>query len=684
MQDRWSDADARAAIDRWGAAGEAVALRTYSSRLIGAEADLVLHGGGNTSVKDVVTDLLGDEIPALFVKGSGWNLASIEPAGFTPVDLGWARRLRGLPALSDEDMVEGQRLHRLRADAPDPSIETLLHAFLPHAFVDHSHADAILGLTNRRDGAKHVRDALGDRVAIVPYVKAGFDLAKVAADWFDEEPGCHGMVLLHHGLFTFGPTAEVAYRRHVELVTAAERYLDQRARTVSAPTRVSAAARAERIAPALRHALAAVDPEHRRWLVVHRPNRIAADPALGDWCTGPLTPDHVIRTKPRPLRFRPPADDDALVPALREAVERYATEYRAYFDRCAGDAPQRYVRLDPLPRMVWVDDVGLFAVGATATEADAVADIAEHTVAVVRRAAGTGPFVPLPDEQLFEMEYWSLEQQKLGKGAPPPLARRVALITGGAGAIGVGIARQLLAAGAHVVLTDLDPDALARAAATLAGGRRLTPVPMDVTDTDSVDRAFATAAATYGGVDLVVVNAGIAIAGRISTLSDDDVWRATEVNYVGAMRTIRAAAVGFERQGVGGDVVLVSTKNVAAPGAEFGAYSASKAAAHQLARVAAIELAPLGVRVNAVAPDAVFAEGAVKSGLWSEIGPERAKARGMSEADLPGFYRGRNLLKAEITGSHVGQVVVFLTSGRAPITGCVIPVDGGLADAFLR
>lgn len=684
MRDRWSESEAGLAVERWGERwGEALALRTYSSRLIGVEGDLVLHGGGNTSVKDVVTDVLGDEVPAVLVKGSGWDLATIEPEGFTPVDLAYMRRLRTLRRMPDEDMVEAQRRHRLRSDAPDPSIETLLHAFLPHKFVDHSHADAILGLTNRRDGAKHVRDALGDGVVIIPYVKAGFDLAKVAAEWYDEDPDCAGLVLLHHGLFTFAETAERAYRQHVALVSAAEKYLDARARTTTVA--VSSADRAARIAPVLRGALTAADPLHRRWLVVFRPSPLAGGPDLADLAgSGPLTPDHVIRTKPLPLVVDP-GPDAGLATQVADGVRRYVTAYEGYFAHCAGDAPQRYVKLDPLPRVIWVAGVGLFTVGATAREASVAADIATHTLQLKRRASGVGPFVPLSDEQLFEMEYWALEQKKLGKGAEPVLARRVALVTGGAGAIGVGVARQLLAAGAHVVLTDLEPAALSRAVEALGGGAgRLVTAVADVTESSSMAEAFEVGCRAFGGVDLVVVNAGIAVSGKIADLSDEDVWRATEVNFVGAWRTIREAAKGFAIQGVGGDVVLVSTKNVAAPGAEFGAYSATKAAAHQLARVAALELAPLGVRVNLVAPDAVFAEGDVQSGLWAGVGAERARARGLDPAALPAFYRERNLLKAEVTGSHVGHAVVFLASGRIPTTGAVLPIDGGLPDAFLR
>ena len=691
MQDRWSEADAVKAVERWGTEGSrALALRTYSSRLIGADDALVLHGGGNTSVKATTTDRLGDEIRTLLVKGSGWDLATIEPAGFTPVDLGYAERLAALDALSDEDMVEILRLKRLRSDAPDPSIETLLHAFLPHTFVDHSHADAILGLTNRADGADHVREALGDRVAIVPYVKAGFDLAKVAAAIAADHPDAIGLVLLHHGLFTFGATAEDSYRRHIALVTAAERYLDGKARPVSVSLPSPPPLSPGCLAPLLRGALAAADPLGRRWVLGFRPTPLAAAPELSALVArGPLTPDHTIRTKPRGLVVDATADEAAFAEQLADRLAAFAERYEAYFARCAGEDADRYVRLDPLPRAIWVRGVGLFAVGATAKAASVAADISEHTVALIARAQGVGEVAPLPDERLFEMEYWSLEQRKLGRGTPPVLARRVALVTGAAGAIGAGVVRQLLGAGAHVVATDRDPEALQRLVDFVGASDRLLPLPADVTDTESVEAAFDAAGRAFGGVDLVVVNAGVAVGGKIVDLTDDEVDRAMAVNFGGALRTLRAAARTFGRQGpvVGGDVVVVSTKNVPAPGAAFGAYSASKAAAHQLARVAALELAPLQVRVNLVAPDAVFASGEIRSGLWADIGPDRARARGLDPNDpdaLAAFYRERNLLKATVEGDHVGEAVVFLASGRIPATGVVLPVDGGLPGAFPR
>lgn len=688
VSDRYDPAEARAAVERWSGVPEEVALRVYTSRLIGSDPGLVLHGGGNTSVKGWVTDVLGERREALFVKGSGWNLASLEPQGLPAVDLAFVRRLRSLDALSDDDMVNALRTHLFDASAPNPSIETLLHAFLPHRFVDHSHADAILALCNRPDGEEVVREVLGDDVVIVPYVMAGFELAKVAADLHDAQPGCTAMVLLHHGLFTFGDTAEASYRRHVQLVREAEHaLLDAMSNLTYVPPphipEPSEAARAAGEAlPILRGVLAQHGGARRkvlRWRGDEEVLELLADGRVATWATsGPLTPDHVIRTKPRPMLLGA-TTGPGLPEALHDAVDAYVHDYERYVEACATGP---YVALDPTPTVIWWPGVGLITAGRSAKEADQMADIAVHTLRTKRQGHALGPMQGLPDEELFRMEYWELEQRKLAR-PEPALSRRVALVTGGAGAIGVGIARQLLALGAHVVLTDIDEERLAVAASAL-DHPAVTTVRHDVRSPTSTREAFAAAARHVGGVDLVVVNAGIAVGGTLTELSEADWIACTSVNLDGARHTLTEASRLLRAQGTGGDIVVVSTKNVAAPGAGFGAYSATKAAAHQLARVAALELADDDVRVNLVAPDAVFHEQGVPSGLWQQVGPARARARGLELSELAGYYRDRNLLHAEVSGSDVGRAVAFFATRQTPTTGAVLPVDGGLPGAFPR
>jgi len=711
MQSRWSDADARAAVEHWGPRhGEALALRVYTSRLLGADPALVLHGGGNTSLKGEHQTVLGEKVPALHVKASGHDLASIVPEGLPATDLAWLRRLRAVETLSDEAMVNELRAALFDAGAATPSIETLMHAWLPARIVDHTHADAILALSNRPDGAACLRDALGDDAILLPYVKPGFDLAKAAADAVDARPGARAMVLLQHGVFTWGGTARESYERMIAVVDAAERWTERRQTRPlraapagapgpgRAPTELAAAReRAARLAPLLRGALATPSGDaDRPWRrTVLRPllerevlDFVDAEGARTVALTPPLTPDHLIRTKALPLWLEPAAagDAEALRAGLRDALAAYGREYEAYVERHRTLLPAGVRPADPMPRVVLGPGVGAFCAGPDARAADVVRDITRHTLAVKARIAGTGvAYAGLPERDLFEMEYYALEQAKLGR-ARPRLGSEVALVTGAAGAIGAGVVRGLLREGCHVVATDLPGARLDALAADLApeAGPCLAAVPLDVTDPDSVSAAFTEAALAFGGVDLVVVNAGAAHVATLAELSLDAFRRLEQVNVEGTLLVLREAARHFAAQATGGDVVLVSTKNVFAPGAGFGAYSATKAAAHQLARIASLELASLGVRVNMVAPDAVFGDAGRPSGLWQEVGPARMRARGLDAAGLEEHYRERSLLKARITPEHVANAVVFFATRQTPTTGATLPVDGGLPDATPR
>jgi rhamnulose-1-phosphate aldolase/alcohol dehydrogenase len=728
MQSRWSDREAAEYVDRYARQhGEELALRVYSSRLIGRDPDLVMHGGGNTSLKGRLTTLVGEEVEALFVKGSGWDLDAIEPPGLPAVDLAHLRKLRALRALSDEEMVNQLRTHLFDAGAPNPSVETLLHAFLPHRFIDHTHADVALVVTNQPAGEAEVlaREAFGPRWAVVPYVMPGFALAKLAAEAYERDPAVEGLVLLNHGLFTFAGDARTAYERMIAGVDRAERFVAARTRDerpqVAVPERPQVAAQerpqvavpgrprspltalvpraaAARLGPALRGALAEAsgnpDRPWRRLVLEHRTSEaLLADLARPDAAAlaaaGPLTPDHVIRTKGPALFVGETLalDDDAKLRAqLDAAVSAYRARYDAYFTAQAGRARTRVAKLDSLPRVVLVPGVGLFGAGRSKADARIAADIAEHTVRAKALANGLGRYTALADGDLFDMEYWSLEQAKLGKASEAVLAGQVALVTGAAGAIGFGICRQLVAAGAHVLVSDLDAARCEAAARELdPKGRGLAlPLVMDVTDEASVAAGLAQAGVLYGGIDVVVLNAGVAHVAALESLATPVFRRVLDVNLLGAFLVLREAARLLRRQGLGGNVIVNSSKNVFGPGAEFGAYSASKAGAHQLGKIAALELAAAGIRVNLINADAVFGDAKRPSGLWQEVGPARAKARGLAPEALPEFYRGRNLLQAAVTPEHVGNAVVFFASNLTPTTGATLPVDGGVAEAFPR
>jgi rhamnose utilization protein RhaD (predicted bifunctional aldolase and dehydrogenase)/NAD(P)-dependent dehydrogenase (short-subunit alcohol dehydrogenase family) len=701
MKTRWSDGEAERAVASWAPRwGEDLALRTYTSRLLGADDRLVLHGGGNTSVKGTLTNRLGDSIPAIFVKASGHDLATIEPAGHPGLDLGYLRRLRALPTLDDPAMANELRTHLLDASSPTPSLETLVHAFVPEKFVDHTHADAILALTNQAGGDRVARAALGDDVVVLGYVRPGFPLARAVADAYEKHPVRRGMVWMRHGLLTWGPTARASYEAMIEIVTRAEKYLTGRAAVRvavgSRTTAETATARAAAIAPIVRGALARPtgNPDRPYTRVVVRPLVTPDVLAFVDGehgrelaLTPPLTSDHLIRTKALPLWLDDPRWDDPsrLAAQVRESVERYAASYLAYLERHALRIPEGLERFDALPRVMLAPGLGALCAGGDAADAAIARDVTAHTLAVKTAIAAVGAYEGLSEAELFDMEYHTFQHAKLGRGRPP-LAGHVALVTGAAGAIGSGVAEALLAEGCHVAVTDLPGAALDGLVAELQSsfGARVAGVPLDVTDGTSIAEAFRMVILAWGGVDLLVANAGLAHVAALADLDLEAFRRLERVNVEGALLVMAEAARHFRLQGTGGDIVMVSTKNVFAPGAKFGAYSATKAAAHQLARIASLELAEHDVRVNMVAPDAVFFHGRRRSGLWAAVGPDRMRARGLDEAGLEEYYRGRNLLKARVTAEHVARAVLFFATRQTPTTGATIPVDGGLPDATPR
>jgi rhamnose utilization protein RhaD (predicted bifunctional aldolase and dehydrogenase)/NAD(P)-dependent dehydrogenase (short-subunit alcohol dehydrogenase family) len=700
MRSRWSDQEAARFIDEYAAAwSEPLALRTYTSRLLGADPALVLHGGGNTSVKATWRTVLGGDTLAIFVKASGFDLATIEPGGHPALDLAALLRLRTLGQLDEPAMVNELRRARFDAKAPTPSVETLVHAFLPGAYVDHTHADAILTLTNQPDGLALVQDAVDGAAIVLPYLEPGFDLAK-AAEAAGACGGC-ALVLVKHGLMTWGQTAREAYDRHIDLVSRAEAFAARRARRgatviVSADAVAEAVKRYELAAPVLRGQLArATGDADRPWdrvvlqpIITGRVLELLGSAGARDLLvTPPLTPDYLIRTKSLPLWIGTLAweDPERMRGQAREAIQSYCAAYEAYVDRHRAEMRDGLAAFDPLPRVILVPGMGAVCAGRTARDAAIARDITGMTLQVKADVARLGTYEGLGERELFRQEYRSIQHAKLAP-ASGSLSDRVALITGAAGAIGSGIATGLLEAGCHVVLTDLAGAALDSVASEsdCEFPGRAAGVPMDVTDAASVADAFSFAARTWGGVDLVIVNAGIAHVSPLASMDIETFRRIERVNVEGTLLVIAESGRHFALQGTGGDIVLVSTKNVFAPGAKFGAYSATKAAAHQLARIASLELADLDVRVNMVSPDAVFSHGTRRSGLWAAVGPDRMKARGLDEAGLEEYYRTRNLLKAKVTARHVANAVLYFATRQSPTTGATIPVDGGLPDATPR
>ncbi|MBV9772372.1 MAG: bifunctional rhamnulose-1-phosphate aldolase/short-chain dehydrogenase [Gemmatimonadetes bacterium] len=662
------------------------------SRLLGADPSLVLRGGGNTSVKTDEADVAGRPVRVLRVKGSGSDLRTAKRADFSGVRMDDVLPLFERAEMSDEEMVA--YLARCLTDpgAPRSSIETLLHAFIPDGSVFHSHADALLSLINTRDPHAVLDEVFGEAVLRVPYRRPGFLLSREVGEAVRAAPEARGLVLLNHGLVTWGATPEEAYERHLALVAEAREYLAREGnpRVFVSDPRLRLDPRARRkvaaaLAPVIRGALSGERrviarytdaPEVLEFVGSEHGRRASA--------AGAATPDHILTTKIHPLwtEVHDPADVEGIAAAFRVALERWSADYRAYVERWRTDEPE----LEAAPRVVLVPGIGMWTVGRDPKAADLARDIYLHTIGIIAGAESISEYRSLPEEEGFRAEYWPLELYKLTL-APPEreLARRVVLVTGAASGIGRAVALRLAAAGAQVVATDRD---LAGAEATgvlihaAQGEGSALACPLDVTRAEEVEGAVEAACLEYGGVDVVVSNAGIAHCAPIEELELEDWERSLAVNATGHFLVTRAALRLFRRQGTGGSLVFVATKNVTAPGRDFGAYSASKAAEAQLARVAALEGGEIGVRVNMVNPDAVFGD----SRLWSpEIRERRARAHGIDPERVEDFYRTRNLLGVEVRGEDVAEAVLFLAGDRSSrTTGCMIPVDGGVKEAFPR
>ncbi len=712
MQSRYDDAEAARWVHELSGPGspvsELLALRTYSARLIGREADLVLHGGGNTSVKATARTILGETVDVLHVKGSGWDLATIEPPGHPAVRLAPLKALRRLEAMTDEAMVNELRTQLLDAAAPNPSVETLLHALLPARFIDHTHADAILALADQPDARRIFESIFGRGLVWIPYVMPGFALAKRCADAFDQvaaEAVPTVMVLEKHGLFTWGDTARESYERTIDAVTRAERYAAERSRTaaqvptqapdrvtlmspVSAPSSQLSAphSRAAEVLPRLRGVLAKLAslPPERGPIV-----RLRTTPSLEAFLARPdaaelaskgcMTPDHVLRTKPAALFVERPSYDDAeaLTAELEWAIAEYAHAYDAYFTHMCALKGVTRTKLDPWPRVILLPGLGVCAAAPTAKDADIALDIYEHTAAVMQTAADVGSYAPCSRADLFDVEYWSLEQAKLKATAELPLGRCVAIVTGAGSGIGRATAGRLLAAGGHVALLDRAADAVDSAAGALRSVHkgRVIAITADVTDGAQVAAAVERVVREWGGLDLLVSNAGTAPEGRLETAAGQAALRhSLDVNLLSHLTVSSAALEVFALQGRGGCLLFNASKAAFNPGPGFGPYAVAKTALVALMRQYAVDLGGRGIRSNAVNADRIrtrlFEGGVLES---------RAKARGLTVDD---YFRA-NLLGREVTADDVADAFAYLALARAT-TGCIVTVDGGNAAAFPR
>ncbi len=696
MKSAWVDRDAKAMVTEGAASGidHDFALRIYTTRLFGRDPKLVLHGGGNTSLKTRMRDRLGEEVEVLRVKGSGADMATIEASGFSAVRLAPLRKLRALDTIDDIELVAIERANLIDATAPNPSVEMMLHAFLPHKFVDHTHANAVLGIVDQADGEQKCAEVFGGRLGFVPYVMPGFGLAKKAIEVFEREKPSNGLILSKHGIVTFGAAAREAYERMIEMVSLADDFIARNVKRAVFARVARDIAPAAAVAPIVRGACSGQDEKvegaWRRLVLDFRPiepfRNFFDDPDFARISqAGVVTPDHTIRTKNWPLVLAPPETGklDEFARATREAAQVFAERYHAYFDRNNKRAGGIKRELDPLPRVVLVRDLGFFGLGRSKEDAVIAADIAKAWMQTVLAAEAVGRFESISEADMFDCEYWPLEQAKLaptlpspasggGLGRGLPLAGQIAAITGAAGAIGAATAKAFAAAGAEVALLDVNGDAARQAAKAI--GPMALPIECDVTSAGAVNAAFDKIAEHFGGVDIVVCNAGAAWQGRIGEVDEAVLRQSFELNFYGHQRVAQAAVKIMRAQGSGGCLLFNVSKQAVNPGPNFGPYGVPKAALLALMRQYALDYGADGIRANAVNADRI------RSGLLTPaMIASRAKARGVSEKD----YMAGNLLGREVTADDVAQA--FLHQALAlKTTADVTTVDGGNIAAAMR
>ena len=650
MKSNWNNSEAKKLK------GDLLQLRVYTSNIMGRDEDLVMHGGGNTSVKIKETNIFGEEEEILYVKGSGWSLDTIKAEGFAPVKMSALRKLVELPELSDLDMVKYQRMAMTNPNAPNPSVETILHGLIPYTFVDHTHADAVVTITNSPNGKKRIQDIYGKNMLIIPYVMPGFILAKTiydmtrGIDWDTLD----GMILMSHGVFTFDHDAKKAYEKMIDIVDTAEKYLKkQGAKSIKGAKK----GKVDTLQLAtIRKQVSDI------WgsPVLSKLDDSSAAVAFSNLSNvkkitsrGPLTPDHIIRTKRTPVVFSKNTEKD---------LAKYVSDYKAYFKKYN----QGEKLLDQAPRWAVLPNAGTLSFGPSPKHFGIIEDITRHTKKAIHQAEHLGGWNALPKSDLFEVEYWSLEQAKLSRaGKPRAMAGKVAIVTGAASGIGKACVESLVAKGAVVAALDI-----AKSITTVFAQKEVIGIQCDVTNSKQLQKAIEQTVTQFGGIDMLISNAGIFTKSAKIAEMDAKLWeKSLAVNLTSHQQLLQVCTPYLEL-GFDPAVVLIASKNVPAPGPGASAYSVAKAGLTQLGRIAAMELGSKGIRVNMMHPNAVY-----DTAIWTdEVLTARAKHYGLTVEE----YKTNNVLKTEVTSHDVADLAVAMlgkTFGK--ITGAQVPIDGG-------
>ena len=652
MKNLWSDKEAANYTD-------SLALRVYTSRLLGQNPSLVLHGGGNTSVKITEKNLVNHDEEILYVKGSGWDLEFIEKAGFSPVRMSHMLSLSKLDSLSDPQMVNELKTQLTNSSAPSPSVETILHAALPFKYVDHTHSDSVVTITNTSNGEERIREIYGESVVIIPYVMPGFDLAKDVVRIFSEQysENTLGMILMNHGIFTFGNNAKESYDRMISLVSKAEDYLkSQNAWDIAKSEFLNTPKLKVTEIAELRNKISS---SAGRSMLFHITNSklglsFSNNKDIQSIATrGPLTPDHVIRTK--------------RVPMIGRDVDSYKNDYLSYFKSNEPNSKDRKDMLDPAPRVVLDKDLGLCSIGKSMKDVAIISDIYEHTIQSILRAEKLGGFKALPESDIFDLEYWDLEQAKLKKNNNDlEFTGQVVLITGAASGIGKACVESFLNRGAAVIALDIS-----NSIKTISKHQNFLGLVCDLIDENAIRLMIQKGVNNFGGVDMVVLNAGVFPKGKKFEDIDSKEWSDVfAINLNSNLTLLRELFPILKASYSQGRVVVIGSKNVPAPGPGAAAYSASKAALNQLIRVLSMEWGGHGIRLNTLHPNAVF-----DTGIWTnEVLESRASHYGMSVDE----YKTNNLLGVKILSEDVSELAAEMCGKLfSKTTAAQIPVDGG-------
>ncbi len=677
MKNNWSNLEAKQYIKKYTKLGHSkdMALRVYTTRLLGRNSKLVLHGGGNTSVKTSIKDIDGKNYDVLCVKGSGWDMAEIEPAGLPAVKLNPLLALKNKKYLSDDDMVAYQKRNLIDIKSPNPSVETFLHAFLPFKFVDHTHSDAIMDVTNRANGKDLCKKIFGSKVSIVPYVMPGFGLAQKINEVYNKNPNINCLILLNHGIFTFDNDAKKSYDLMIHYVSIAEKTIRKLKRNKIKQIRnYNTKFQPHEIAPILRGLLS--ENHNQKFILNYRSNKnlnyfINGKDVKRYSSNGTATPDHVIRVKPFPLVITP--KQNSSIEDFKKIAEKsfkdYRKKYVKYFNTNKKKVKGKKTMLDTSPRVILVQNVGLFTVGDSLNASKIAGDLTETNARVISSVEETTKYKFIPEKDLFDVEYWSLEQAKIKK-AKKILQGNVVVITGGFGAIGSATYKLFKNYGAETVLLDYD----VKKVKEMQGKIKDLCLHCDVRNKSSVKNAFKKISEQYGGVDILISNAGTAVGGSIAEVDDKILRESFEDNFFSHQNCASETIKIMKKQNIQGCLLFNISKQSVNPGKNFGPYGLPKTALLSLCKQYALDYGSLGIRSNGVNADRI------RSGLLNDgMIKSRAKARDVSTDE---YMRG-NLLLNEVKAEDVAKAFFHLAISKKT-TGAVLTVDGGNIAASLR